>query len=417
MILSKITTLLDIAKDTTIEEFKNSTSLDVATTEYTTINKGDIVFRIAPNRTAFTSLISRNGATCLNITSRVDNHEGMDLLRATTDKVININANTNFTDCMAIIEQYRTAAGTHFYGALLRSADDSSIIINPYHILTALAVLESPEYLTNVNYNIIIYIYNNREHADKQFESHLANADLMLANIEKLMQIYATKVQTTTKIVSSTYDETRQRIKTRFQESIDHDEDKSYAYDIVLHQLSTNGIISPFYGTSAIKTSRDKSHVEGLHLSPFKSCNINGRSSSTPNIAAEGYAVCTGSIPANTIEGLRTLTHSYLGSPHESQNIVPGALIYADIMISKAVDLYTAAEIIKTAEVVIEEELPTEEPHEFMFSEEQRSYSSFKTYKELYRLPNGKYQFTLAAIKIEYNEMKKEKELHGKKEK
>jgi hypothetical protein len=79
----------------------------------------------------------------------------------------------------------------------------------------------------------------------------------------------------------------------------------------------------------------------------MRSCNVNGY----PFVAAENQShsneVCTGNIAKTSVKGLQTLTHAYLGSPHQSSIVGPGSLAYADAMIEKSILLYTQAGLLE----------------------------------------------------------------------
>ena len=110
--------------------------------------------------------------------------------------------------------------------------------------------------------------------------------------------------------------------------------------------MLTSGIVLPYYGSSFIKLNGSTS---GYHISPMRSCNINGGglNRSTEANPISWSSVCTGSVPNSTLKGLRTLNHANLLSPYNTHILAPGALVYAQISIIKSLQIYRSAGFIE----------------------------------------------------------------------
>lgn len=335
-----------------------------ASTSPSIIDKGNILFKIPANRTSLATLTKGDINHCLSEdyadkigTNEVSRYSSSSLLQEVTSQFINIEANAPFIECINTIYKYQQLAGDHFYGALLRGTDDPDIIVNPFHILTALSIMENDEYLHNINFNILIYTYKDRALIDDHYETRFSDKNSVDSNINALMQIYTSKLTTFTRVKESlpvsgaSSDPIHEcRVDIKYTELIHKDEDPSHIYHIVAHQLKTNGIIAPYYGTSLVRWDRSRINCYGIHLSPMHSCNISANTYTylnDPSSNVEFDSVCTGDLSNCTYEGLRTLTHSNLSSAFGKDNLTPGFLGYVDAMIEKSVNMYKSAGIIK----------------------------------------------------------------------
>lgn len=335
-----------------------------ASTNINKIDNGNILFKVPTNRSAISRLTKGDTNHCIDKSTvaqftdspEIGNYDAHGFLRSVTNKFINIEAKASFVECINTIHHYQKAAGKHFYGALLRSVDNPDIIMNPFHVLTALSVMENEEYLNRHKFNILIYIHSNRNQSDEQYKTAWASEELINDNINALMQVYTSKAVTKINVKEVTPVNTDSlhdfRVRVHYTELRHKDENPNNVYHIVTHQLITKGIIAPYYGTSLIDWDRQRAReCYGIHISPMHSCNIGGgyhayireeRHNSGSN------SVCTGSLDNYTYEGLRTLTHSNLSSAFTKYNLVPGFLAYVDAMIEKSIALYTAAGILES---------------------------------------------------------------------
>ena len=303
--------------------------------------------------------------------SAVNIQDQLSLFETVTDKIIQYKKYGTFEECLKVASEYRKELGNNFYGALLVDKS-SNTIINPYHILTALSLLN--EYSKNKEkllktFDLIIYFYKDRKKMDELYLSSCCDEEKAKTNIDMLMIAYMDRIESKYKSIKdeddlSTFDFVRiEKLINKHK----FDEDDAVHY-LVANQLMTNGIFCPSYGTSLIKLG--KSSTTGLGVSPMLSCNI---SSNTVGPDSNSFnAVCTGSLSSKTLEGLRGLNHSNYKSPFGGKYMLPGVIKYIDIMINKCEELYFNAGIINTdpansskektqteedAEVIVEEKI------------------------------------------------------------
>ena len=341
--------------------------------------EGNVLFRTPINRTSIQELLSTNRYTIKDkylVDERIEHvsAKGDDgLFTNVTEQIININSKANFIECMKQITEYKKALGVNFYGALLRDTSTRSIILNPYHILTALSILDNPKYM-EANYNIIIYCYSNRKAMDIFYKTEQVDYAKCELNINALMNGYMSKIKSESKsTLSERNDISSERINLSYQLKKHPDEDSGSLHYIVANQLMTNGIISPSYGATLIKLNGD---TGGLHLTPQKSCNISNDESYKISDNMSYRSVCTGSLSNRTLTGLRSLSHCNYGSPFSGKFMMAGLLGYIDTMIHRSEQLYIQAEIIEGE--IVEMELPAEPIiPEFEWSDAQLSSTTF----------------------------------------
>jgi len=267
------------------------------------------------------------------------------LFENVTQNVINISAKKSYAECIDIILDYKNALKDNFYGAVLRTTSNR-ITINPFHILTALSALNNDKYMNNV-YNIIIYVYDDRQKLNVFTKNEVSDHKLINSNIDALMNAYISRVPTVTRIIAdenSNNDKAKTYKRVIKQTRKFPDEDPTYNHYISCNQLITRGIFAPFYGASLIRMN---GNTTGLRLTPFGSCNIGSDSNSDLTSAPSYKSVCTGSRNNKTLHGLRSLSHANLSSPFGGGFIQNGALAYADIMIERCISLYEDAQVIE----------------------------------------------------------------------
>lgn len=275
-----------------------------------------------------------------------------------TNRTLNIDAKADWKTCINIINEWRDKLGKNFYGAVIRDASKKDIIMNPLHILTSILLIsdQDTQYLKKAKFNIIIYYYPDREELDKQFASELCLKEdgINRSNeiIDNITKTYSNRTNTL-KRVSSVGDVNADGSMVVQYQTLKHvDESSSEEHYVVAHQLLTNGILAPYYGTSLLNM-RPGSDTKGTPLGPIRSCNIPEISVGSSNY----NTVCTGSSSNRSLDGLRTLTHAYLGSPYTCRTMEEGSLIYIDCMIEKSIGLFKTVGIIPEAvQEVVESE-------------------------------------------------------------
>lgn len=133
---------------------------------------------------------------------------------------------------------------------------------------------------------------------------------------------------------------------------------------MIAHQMLTNGVVAPYYGTSAIKMFSDRDSV-GMNVSPMLSCNINQslnfhngmafdsiRQQESGNLITQmWYSVCCGGASNRSLDGLRRLVHSNILSPHVTDVISDGSLGYVDLCNKKSLEIFETAGFIEKKEV------------------------------------------------------------------
>ena len=410
--------LLDMVVDNELIAFKNQ-ALSEATVDVFTnkIDDGNVLFKIPANRTALEILTDGMTSHCLDFSklntkdsSHIENYHTWSFIQDVTKNFININANANFVDCINIAHTYQQLAKENLYGILFRAVDNPDIIINPFHILTALSIMENDEYLNIIKFNILVYTYPDRSHIDSVYNTHYADTDKINNNIDSLMQLYTTKLSTNLKLES--FEEVapdnplEYGINMEVSQGIRNDEDPDKVYYISTQQLVTKGIIAPYYGASLITWDRKHNRdCTGMSLSPMNSANLSHNTYvhfTDINENKRSYSVCTGDLSNYSYEGLCTLTHSNLSSPYRENNLVPGFVAYIDAMIDRSTDLYIRAGIIIP---IADRPVPSITER---FTPEQIAATTLREFLTLRSTDVG--QVSLARAVKEFNEIKAYKE-------
>lgn len=305
---------------------------------------GNVLYRIPINRTSTKDLIDNNTYPLKRKDNRVVFYSSNSFMRKVTGQVINISPQKGIKACLEVIYKYKKAAGASFYGAVLRK-DRGDVIINPFHILSAVSLLDSKELMED-SYSISIYFYANRQSCDEYYKSDYACSESIKSNIDSLLLSYVNRVNTEIKVTSKGTMDYNGVVAVSYKEKKHEDEDSRNTHYIVTHQIATQGIIIPYYGTSIIEKQSDGSSSKGIHVSPMRSCNISQDSELVPENTQSYRNVCTGGLDNTTLDGLRSLTHSNLSSPYNSDNLMPGFMVYADTMVERSLELYAKAGII-----------------------------------------------------------------------
>jgi hypothetical protein len=304
---------------------------------------GNVLYKTLIKRTGIQTLIK----DYLKTNDSNNNCESVsELFGNVTQQIINDKGSYTWKEAIKQIEKYRAQLGKHFYGAVLRSTKKSSVIINPYHPLTALSLMsEADAEVNSYTYNIIIYVYNDRDRMDDYYKTEASDKKKVQENINGIITTYLNRINTIIKVeeAASRLDASG-NLKIKFRTRKHNDEEESNDYLVVAHQLLTNGILAPWYGTSLLRKPIGRNGTTGLQLGPIRSCNISGARAN--NRSGSYNNVCTGRLSSNTLKGLRSLTHANLGSPFTREIVAPGGLAYIDAMIDKSVELYKAGEIL-----------------------------------------------------------------------
>ena len=291
------------------------------------------------------------------------------LFQKITDEIIKIDNPMSFEECLNMAIKFRNKLDSKFYGCMLKSCSNNDIVINPFHILTALSCIENStsdniEVLNVLNekFYLIIYVNQNEEELDYDYKSAYADMALVDKNINCLMQAYSSKINQKIKLEkdSESNNLSKQEIERilnngsidiRYRTSEEDDLDDDYNYYLVATQAGTYGVMFPFYGASLIRMDKSFTTSEGTTLTPFNSVNIAGSDDQAPETIIYD-SVCTGSdYHKTTIKGLRTLTHSNYSSPYStSQFLHAGCLVYARRMIEKSLEIYRKSQFINFKE-------------------------------------------------------------------
>ena len=381
-----------------------------------TYRDGNVLFKVLPLKTSFQDLLLNTRIITDREKLEKDQYPKHghyeELFRQTTDQIITVSTNISYIDALVTIRTIKDALKERFYGALLVNGKE---IINPLHPLVAIAMKDNFEKVSSRSFRLIVFAYQNREEMDRHYNTEKANIELIHKNIGNLISSYTNsegveiKVETHRKVGNSNIE-----ISYRVKKETDEEDDNDYM--MVAHQIITEGIVCPYYGTSLIKMGEDTS---GLSLSPMTSCNIqhcenlehgtefNSKYAIENNKTIKPYfrSVCCGNLNNKTLKGLRSLTHSNASSPYNRYTIQDGALAYADECIASSFAIYENLGIIKPPvidipepekeEAVIEEE----EPFESITTEEDL----IGTAKEHYMLSevNGRLIYRMRASYVE----------------
>jgi hypothetical protein len=269
-----------------------------------------------------------------------------------------------FNECMDLAVKFRNKLGSKFYGCLLKVKGLDDTFINPFHMLTALTLINGNysekdfRNLKEKNFMPIIYLIENEECIDAMYYSVMADMNKIDESINFTMQAYTSKQPSIVKILGSNVDNpTKQEIDDiasgKLKIEVDYlignksssvednsPESTNWNHYVVCHQLMAHGTIAPFYGSSLVRIKKDLSESKGTRLSPFPTANISSANYNFDSILWD--SVCTGSTYKNTtLRGLRTQTHVNYGSPYgSSKTFMPGCIMYARRMIDRVLDIY-----------------------------------------------------------------------------
>lgn len=340
-------TILDAMFEQEIKEFADTfkANSDMSHTVQDDTNmKGDVIYPIDLQLQSVVNLLS-NTSYC-QTTFPIVTHNYEPLFNAVTGKILTIEGEHTFVEALKAVLPFIEKAGPNFYGALFRNGNT---IINPFNIAAVISHINSYAE-KSPKFKIMLYFYPNRAELDLTYNSEKAEREMMTTNIDNLLKSRASKVDITSRIIDVEISETGNitvltgtKSKTVSRSSYNANKENY----IVAHQGITRGVIAPYYGYSAL-TKEKTGSATGFHLSPFLCANI---SYSAPRAVTDRInytSVCTGSQPRNTLKGLTALTQCNMLSPYNRSIILDGALVFADISINKALDIYYKAGLIST---------------------------------------------------------------------
>lgn len=346
------TTVLQGAREENLNEFVNSydfNSMLQAPNDY--LVGGAPLVKCLPKTASVENLIAR-GAFAQPVSEIIDKglhiHVPKKFMKMITESIVNINKAGTYKECIKTMQGIKNSLGNDFYGALFISG---KTILNPFHPVTAMLMADENIYteLHSKNYRIAVYAYESTTEYDKyhtEFNSESSCIKYIESNIDALIQMSAHQIKTRVKSVGVvTAGRNSESVNLEYKVSKHPEEDPDYELYLSAHQLLTNGIVMPWYGSSLIKMNDSTS---GYHISPMRSCNIAGGPTPESSNAVRNWdSVCTGSLLNSTLTGLRTLNHANLLSPFNSSILAPGALVYAQVAVNKSFQIYRSAGFIE----------------------------------------------------------------------
>ena len=316
---------------------------------------GNVLFKTLPHRTSIKE-ISESTKVVINRSLQPEELKAFDhkeLFTNVTDKIIAFEERMLLPEALQKISLIQEKLGKTFYGALL-IAENKSIKLNPLHPLVAMSLI-NPNDLSQEYWKLMIFTYADRKRMDIHYKSDAADKAIIAKNISSQINSYVSRAEYGSKVVKVEAANNRQVTVTT--KSRKHpEEDPNFELLVVAHQLLTDGIVAPLYGTSLLKMTSDK--TTGINVTPMLSANIKQDTSygngtqydsngNTESPVITYNSVCTGSQNNRTLEGLRTLTHSNTLSPYNRNTLMSGALVYADECNLRSLEMYRIAGMIE----------------------------------------------------------------------
>ena len=358
MFLGNMTTLFENIQRNEQLNYYNSihnqvVSIDTDVHENKIIN-GSVLFKVDLDSPFINSLMFHQGFT--NTKDRASVRYVSDLFNNVTNQLLQIKECYSLQDCLKIIANFVDKAGNNFYGALLKNSRDGTLM-NPLHPLVAPVILGNFDMLNKSQWYPILYFYSDRRAADNLYKTSDADAEIMKTQIDCIYNAVTstvavsqrkaiTKVVETDNIAATV--ETLEALTIAEYSRVLNGRSLQASSMLVAHQMMTEGITAPYYGTTLL-SYEPGSRALGGHVSPMRSCNISyegNEQSATRTRELRYIKVCTGSKSSGTLEGIRTLMHANLSSPYTRHIIMDGALAYADICVNKALQIFKLANII-----------------------------------------------------------------------
>jgi hypothetical protein len=175
--------------------------------------------------------------------------------------ILEIKVSGTIQDCLTVIKSYKEAAGDNFYGALIRGR---GVLINPFHILTALSLLDNNRLLSGSKRSFSVYIYLYEESLEKASINCDAKEEEVDFNkieeiLNNLMYAYAEDISivSKTKVIDSNSEQgTVRYVNTNTRNLLEGTNSSDIESYLVPVQLITNGVMYPWYGAAVLL--RDK---------------------------------------------------------------------------------------------------------------------------------------------------------------
>ena len=296
------------------------------------VNDGSLVLELNSASQAFNDMMHEDN---LKLVSTYSTASTNPYLHQLGNKIIKVPERQTYKDAIQLVYDTKKLVGDKFAGAIFKLNTDG--LINPFHPLVALEMLQ--DYAPNTVDQIYIFTYDDLSEINSYYNSDNLSSDSFTEDINKLMQIYQSRViQRGVKILSNEVDMDRKEVKQNYQVSKFPNESYTKEYYLSVHQLLTKSTFVPYYGSTIISMNGQTS---GFHTTPCKSCNINNHTGYT------SASVCTGSTSNTTIKGLRTLHHANLNSPYEKYCMTTASKPYMDACIDQSIKVYKVAQLIK----------------------------------------------------------------------
>lgn len=347
------------------------------------------------------------------------------LFKNVTRKILTLEKQYSFKDALVEIDKFRTKAGPHFYGAILRRGEK---LINPFHCLTPFSYAKHPDQFSG-EFTVLLFFYSNRAGCETDLGK--------VSNQEKLNTYLDTLINNIIKCSNHKIEASNpNNIEAFFTLNVDRHissylqpsganrialpylqvlaakevsekefseinflnaqalDSGKYEYLLVPHQIMVNGIFAPDYGASLLR--KGNSSLHGTFLTPSVSCNIQ---SDSLNTSVTWASVCTGRESQRTFQGISSLHCANYASAYNSNSHSNGSISLADISIKKSVEIYQKLGILPTV-------LPTTPT-----PEELEKLSDFMGYIDYMTTT---YNLSLIDIETRYNTIKGQTD--GKKE-
>lgn len=353
-------TLLQAIKNKEFEDFAEtfqgqSSTVTLHTNDHKDkIVNGNVIYTVNPATVEINNILFNQGI----LEESGDSHtfDSSTLFNRVSKQILTIEEPQSLTAALNTINVFVEKAGNNFYGAILKSVDDTTLM-NPFHPLTAPLLLANFEEYNQHKYKAILYFYDDRTAADTENRTDLADTALVEQAVDQLIRTVTsvtdiieevTDVEVAKHMLNDTISINSKRKRNIHTMTANHTV-AGASNILVAHQMLTKGVMVPYYGTSYLEFKLNES-CRGAHISPFRSVNISSGSASRTT-RLQFNSVCTGTLNNRTIRGLRTLMHANLSSPYTTYTILAGALAYADLCISKSRTMYHAAGILTTCAV------------------------------------------------------------------
>ncbi len=367
--------------------------------------KGRTLFKTMPLRSSTQDLLTSSKVVTrrdklIDNNRRPKTEHYSTLLNHLIKRSITISNVGNLKMTLTKIRDLKETFGSNFYGVLIHKKKQE--FINPLHPLTAMSLLSDADFNKEENvFTIELFHYEDRKRMDDIYSTKNFDPEIGERNINNLINCFANNAPSNFKIMgqNNTVNSNGQ-VTIDFKVQKNEEEEQGYELYMVAHQMLTEGVVMPYYGSSAIKMYSDRDSV-GMNVSPMLSCNINQDLSFLSGLAFDSkyqqqtgetitqmwYSICCGSKSNRNLEGLRTLVHSNGSSPHISSIISDGSLGYADMCNDKAITIFETAGFINKPG---QEEAPVEAPVEAE-EEPEEMYTSYTiTYKGRLPMTKGK---------------------------